>query len=184
MTNFCSGVPTCSFKDMKECVFEQEQTVYRLLKSMLSVISFHLAFQTSFPGNLHLILVLRPTGLSSTAPSPSSSTDLGFRFSQDDFLLKMPVRKSAQISFPRMWKGQSDWRFCSLQVVMLRSVGELLRYIDENHLASDFAAKVEYCQSDWIVLRTVRAANLLLFKIRRRALMAAALVHRPSRPLR
>lgn len=38
---------------------------------------------------------------------------------------------------------------------MLRSVGELLHYIDENHLASDFAAKVEYCQSDWIVLRTV-----------------------------
>ncbi|XP_056911391.1 proto-oncogene DBL isoform X3 [Takifugu flavidus] len=85
--------------------------------------------KTSFPGNLHLILVLRPTGLSSTTPSPSSSTDLGFRFSQDDFLLKMPV-------------------------VMLRSVGELLRYIDENHLASDFTAKVEYCQSDWIVLRT------------------------------
>ncbi|XP_075878479.1 proto-oncogene DBL [Nelusetta ayraudi] len=84
---------------------------------------------TSFPGNLHLILVLRPSGLLSSAPSPSSSTDLGFRFSQDDFLLKMPV-------------------------VMLRSVGDLLRYIDENHLTSDFAAKVEYCQSDWIVLRT------------------------------
>lgn len=44
-----------------------------------------------------------------------------------------------------------------LQVVMLRSVGDLLRYIDENHLTSDFAAKVEYCQSDWIVLRTVSA---------------------------
>lgn len=44
-----------------------------------------------------------------------------------------------------------------LQVVMLRSVGDLLRYIDENHLASDFTAKVEYCQSDWIVLRTVTA---------------------------
>ncbi|XP_041808066.1 proto-oncogene DBL [Chelmon rostratus] len=84
---------------------------------------------TSFPGNLHLVLVLRPTGLLSTTPSPSSSTDLGFRFSQDDFLLKMPV-------------------------VMLRSVSDLLRYIDENHLASDFTAKVEYCQSDWIVLRT------------------------------
>lgn len=40
---------------------------------------------------------------------------------------------------------------------MLRSVGDLLRYIDENHLTSDFAAKVEYCQSDWIVLRTVAA---------------------------
>ncbi|XP_056252692.1 proto-oncogene DBL isoform X1 [Seriola aureovittata] len=84
---------------------------------------------TSFPGNLHLVLVLRPTSLLSSAPSPSSSTDLGFRFSQDDFLLKMPV-------------------------VMLRSVGDLLRYIDENHLTSDFTAKVEYCQSDWIVLRT------------------------------
>ncbi|KAK2882099.1 proto-oncogene DBL isoform X1 [Channa argus] len=84
---------------------------------------------TSFPGNLHLVLVLRPNSLLTSAPSPSSSTDLGFRFSQDDFLLKMPV-------------------------VMLRSVGDLLRYIDENHLTSDFTAKVEYCQSDWIVLRT------------------------------
>ncbi|XP_035998825.1 proto-oncogene DBL isoform X2 [Fundulus heteroclitus] len=84
---------------------------------------------TSFPGNLHLVLVLRPTGLLSSTPSPSSSTDLGFRFSQDDFLLKMPV-------------------------VMLRSVGDLLRYIDENHLASDFTAKVEYCQSDWVLLRS------------------------------
>ncbi|KAF3841045.1 hypothetical protein F7725_006907 [Dissostichus mawsoni] len=80
---------------------------------------------TSFPGNLHLVLVLGPSGLLSSAPSPSSSTDLGFRFSQDDFLLKMPV-------------------------VMLRSVGDLLRYIDEHHLTSDFTAKVEYCQSDWV----------------------------------
>nr|XP_020455454.1 proto-oncogene DBL-like isoform X2 [Monopterus albus] len=84
---------------------------------------------TSFPGNLHLVLVLRPTSLLNSPHSPSSSTDLGFRFSQSDFLLKMPV-------------------------VMLRSVGDLLRYIDENHLTSDFTAKVEYCQSDWIVLRT------------------------------
>ncbi|XP_076017440.1 proto-oncogene DBL [Genypterus blacodes] len=84
---------------------------------------------TSFPGNLHLVLVLRPTSLLNSAPSPSSSTDLGFRFSQDDFLLKMPV-------------------------VMLRSVGDLLRYIDEHHLTSDFTGKVEYCHSDWIVLRT------------------------------
>ncbi|XP_056297015.1 proto-oncogene DBL isoform X2 [Pseudoliparis swirei] len=84
---------------------------------------------TSFPGNLHLVLVLRPTDLFSSAPSPSSSTDLGFRFSQDDFLLKMPL-------------------------LMLQSVGDLLRYIDENHLTTDFTAKVEYCQSDWVVLRT------------------------------
>lgn len=55
------------------------------------IIYLLLSLQTSFPGNLHLILVLRPTGPPSTSPSPSSSTDLGFRFSQDDFLLKMPV---------------------------------------------------------------------------------------------
>lgn len=42
---------------------------------------------------------------------------------------------------------------------MLRSVGDLLRYIDENHLTSDFTAKVEYCQSDWIVLRTVNTSH-------------------------
>ncbi|XP_059208031.1 proto-oncogene DBL [Centropristis striata] len=95
----------------------------------LGVIFISQLQKTSFPGNLHLVLVLRPSGLLSSTPSPSSSTDLGFRFSQDDFLLKMPV-------------------------VMLRSVGDLLRYIDENHLTSDFTAKVEYCQSDWIVLRT------------------------------
>uniref|UniRef100_A0A667YT75 MCF.2 cell line derived transforming sequence n=1 Tax=Myripristis murdjan TaxID=586833 RepID=A0A667YT75_9TELE len=84
---------------------------------------------TSFPGNLHLVLVLRPSSLLSPAPSPTSSTDLGFRFSQDDFMLKMPV-------------------------VMLRSVGDLLRYIDEHHLTSDFTGTVQYCHSDWIVLRT------------------------------
>lgn len=44
---------------------------------------------------------------------------------------------------------------------MLRSVSDLLRYIDENRLTSDFTAKVEYCQSDWIVLRTVRMMSLL-----------------------
>lgn len=76
-----------------------------------------------------MVLVLRPSTLFNSAPSPSSSTDLGFRFSQDDFLLKMPV-------------------------VMLRSVGDLLRYIDENHLTSEFTGKVQYCQSDWIVLRS------------------------------
>lgn len=48
---------------------------------------------------------------------------------------------------------------------MLRSVGDLLRYIDENHLTSDFSAKVEYCQSDWIVLRTVAAHFPVVFAI-------------------
>jgi len=46
----------------------------------------NLVLQMSFPGHLHLVLVLRPkTHLQTTG------TDLGFRFSQDDFALKMPV---------------------------------------------------------------------------------------------
>ncbi|XP_061559509.1 proto-oncogene DBL-like isoform X2 [Phycodurus eques] len=84
---------------------------------------------TSFPGNLHLVLVLRPSGLLSPAPSPSSSTDLGFRFSHDDFLFRMPV-------------------------VMLRSVGDLLRYIDDNRLTSELRGDAERCRGDWIVLRS------------------------------
>ncbi|XP_049324988.1 proto-oncogene DBL isoform X2 [Astyanax mexicanus] len=78
----------------------------------------------SFPGNLHLVLVLRPKSHVHT-----TGTDLGFRFSQDDFTFKMPV-------------------------IMLSSVTDLLRYIDENQLSSEFGGTLECCPSDWIVLRT------------------------------
>ncbi|XP_077388210.1 LOW QUALITY PROTEIN: proto-oncogene DBL [Festucalex cinctus] len=78
----------------------------------------------SFPGNLHLVLVLRPTSF-----FHRTVTDIGFRFSQEDFMLKMPV-------------------------VMLSSVTDLLKYIDENQLTSEFGGTLDYCHSDWIVLRT------------------------------
>ncbi|TDH07495.1 hypothetical protein EPR50_G00106590 [Perca flavescens] len=78
----------------------------------------------SFPGNLHLVLVLRPTSF-----FHRTVTDIGFRFSQEDFMLKMPV-------------------------VMLSSVTDLLHYIDENQLTSEFGGTLDYCHSDWIVLRT------------------------------
>ncbi|XP_077098753.1 proto-oncogene DBL isoform X1 [Siphateles boraxobius] len=78
----------------------------------------------SFPGHLHLVLVLRPkTHLQTTG------TDLGFRFSQDDFALKMPM-------------------------IMLSSLSDLLRFIDENQLSTEFGGNLEQCHSDWIVLRT------------------------------
>uniref|UniRef100_A0A667XRY8 MCF.2 cell line derived transforming sequence n=1 Tax=Myripristis murdjan TaxID=586833 RepID=A0A667XRY8_9TELE len=83
-----------------------------------------LARIASFPGNLHLVLVLRPTSF-----FQRTVTDIGFRFSQEDFMLKMPV-------------------------VMLSSVTDLLRYIDENQLTSEFGGTLDYCHSDWIVLRT------------------------------
>ncbi|TSS60346.1 Guanine nucleotide exchange factor DBS [Bagarius yarrelli] len=79
----------------------------------------------SFPGNLHLVLVLRPTSF-----FQRTFTDLVFRFSQEDFMIKLPV-------------------------VMLSSVTDLLRYIDENQLTSEFGGTLDYCHSDWIFLRTV-----------------------------
>ncbi|XP_072293143.1 proto-oncogene DBL [Eucyclogobius newberryi] len=78
----------------------------------------------SFPGNLHLVLVLRPTSF-----FHRTVTDIGFRFSQEDFMLKMPV-------------------------IMLSSVTDLLHYIEENQLTSEFGGTLDYCHSDWIVLRT------------------------------
>ncbi|KAM9833418.1 proto-oncogene DBL isoform 1-T1 [Syngnathus typhle] len=78
----------------------------------------------SFPGNLHLVLVLRPTSF-----FHRTVTDIGFRFTQEDFMLKMPV-------------------------VMLSSVTDLLKYINENQLTSEFGGTLDYCHSDWIVLRT------------------------------
>lgn len=51
-----------------------------------------LSLQASFPGNLHLVMVLRPTGF-----FQRTFTDIGFRFSQEDFLLKLPVRACGDV---------------------------------------------------------------------------------------
>ncbi|XP_068930266.1 proto-oncogene DBL [Petaurus breviceps papuanus] len=78
----------------------------------------------SFPGNLHLVMVLRPTSF-----IQRTFTDIGFRFSQDDFILKLPV-------------------------VMLSSVSDLLSYIDEKQLTPEFGGTLEYCHSKWVIFRT------------------------------
>ncbi|KAG8553471.1 hypothetical protein GDO81_003424 [Engystomops pustulosus] len=78
----------------------------------------------SFPGNLHLVLVLRPTGF-----FQRTFTDIGFRFSQEDFILKLPV-------------------------VMLSSASDLLKYIDEKQLTTEFGGTLEYRHRDWVVCRT------------------------------
>ncbi|KAM8910409.1 proto-oncogene DBL isoform 2-T2 [Spinachia spinachia] len=96
----------------------------RRLDSWASIKTALARISASFPGNLHLVLVLRPTSF-----FHRTVTDIGFRFSQEDFMLKMPV-------------------------VMLSSVTDLLRYIDENQLTSEFGGTLDYCHSDWIVLRT------------------------------
>ncbi|XP_020827439.1 LOW QUALITY PROTEIN: proto-oncogene DBL [Phascolarctos cinereus] len=78
----------------------------------------------SFPGNLHLVMVLRPTSF-----IQRTFTDIGFRFSQDDFILKLPV-------------------------VMLSSVSDLLSHIDEKQLTPEFGGTLEYCHSEWVIFRT------------------------------
>ncbi|CAI9537384.1 unnamed protein product [Staurois parvus] len=78
----------------------------------------------SFPGNLHLVLVLRPSGF-----FQRTFTDIGFRFSQEDFILKLPV-------------------------VMLSSASDLLKYIDEKQLTPEFGGTLEYRHRDWVVFRT------------------------------
>ncbi|KTG43003.1 hypothetical protein cypCar_00005439 [Cyprinus carpio] len=101
----------------------------------LSLVSLSLSLcLESFPGNLHLVLVLRPTSF-----FQRTVTDLGFRFSPEDFMLKMPV-------------------------VMLSSVTDLLRYIDENQLTSEFGGTLDYCHSDWIVLRTAIESFAVMVK--------------------
>ncbi|XP_016062710.1 PREDICTED: proto-oncogene DBL [Miniopterus natalensis] len=81
------------------------------------------ALGISFPGNLHLVLVLRPTSF-----LQRTFTDIGFRFSQEDFMLKLPV-------------------------VMLSSVSDLLTYIDDKQLTPELGGTLQYCHSEWIIFR-------------------------------
>ncbi|XP_069049824.1 proto-oncogene DBL isoform X2 [Lepisosteus oculatus] len=96
----------------------------RRLDTWMSIKTALARIAASFPGNLHLVLVLRPTSF-----FQRTVTDIGFRFSQEDFMHKMPV-------------------------VMLSSVTDLLHYIDENQLTQDLGGTLEYCHSDWILLRS------------------------------
>ncbi|XP_041493161.1 proto-oncogene DBL-like isoform X1 [Microtus oregoni] len=77
----------------------------------------------SFPGSLHLVLVLRPTSF-----LQRTFTDIGFRFSQEDFMVKLPV-------------------------VMLSSVSDLLTYIDDKQLTPELGGTLQYCHSEWIIFR-------------------------------
>uniref|UniRef100_UPI00398EF8BB proto-oncogene DBL isoform X2 n=1 Tax=Pristiophorus japonicus TaxID=55135 RepID=UPI00398EF8BB len=88
----------------------------------------------SCPGNLQLVLVLRPSGFFQRAIS-----DISFRFNQDDFILKLPV-------------------------VMLSSVTELLKYIDETHLTHEFGGTLDYCHNEWILFRTAIESFAVMVK--------------------
>ncbi|XP_052466010.1 guanine nucleotide exchange factor DBS-like isoform X4 [Carassius gibelio] len=78
----------------------------------------------SFPGNLQLVLVLKPSRLLQRAIA-----DVSMRLHRDDFKLKVPI-------------------------VMLNSLSDLHGYIDRGQLTFDLGGTLDYCHSQWIHHRT------------------------------
>ncbi|XP_029315533.1 guanine nucleotide exchange factor DBS isoform X2 [Cottoperca gobio] len=88
----------------------------------------------SFPGNLQLVLVLRPTTLLQRTLS-----DILFKFNKDEFKMKVPV-------------------------IMLSSITELHSYIDRSQLTLELGGTQEYCHEKWISHRTAIEGFALMVK--------------------
>ncbi|XP_035312818.1 guanine nucleotide exchange factor DBS isoform X1 [Cricetulus griseus] len=93
-----------------------------------------LRIAASFPANLQLVLVLRPTGFFQRTLS-----DIAFKFNRDDFKMKVPV-------------------------MMLSSVPELHGYIDKSQLTEDLGGTLDYCHSRWLCHRTAIESFALMVK--------------------
>ncbi|MBN3306486.1 MCF2L factor, partial [Amia calva] len=78
----------------------------------------------AFPGNLQLVLVLRPSRFIQRAIA-----DIGIKLHRDDFKMKVPI-------------------------IMLNSVSDLHGYIDKAQLTCELGGNLEYCHSQWIHHRT------------------------------
>ncbi|XP_010870254.2 guanine nucleotide exchange factor DBS isoform X4 [Esox lucius] len=78
----------------------------------------------AFPGNLQLVLVLRPSRFIHRAIA-----DIGIKLHRDDFKMKVPI-------------------------VMLNSLSDLHSYIDKGQLTCELGGNLEYCHSQWIHHRT------------------------------
>ncbi|NP_001414337.1 MCF.2 cell line derived transforming sequence [Rattus norvegicus] len=116
--NYLTSIARQSGSDSRfTIILDRRMDTWSSLKISLQKIS------ASFPGNLHLVLVLRPTSF-----LQRTFTDIGFRFSQEDFMLKLPV-------------------------VMLSSVSDLLTYIDDKQLTPELGGTLQYCHSEWIIFR-------------------------------
>ncbi|XP_034741314.1 guanine nucleotide exchange factor DBS isoform X7 [Etheostoma cragini] len=88
----------------------------------------------SFPGNLQLVLILRPTALLQRTLS-----DILFKFNKDEFKMKVPV-------------------------IMLSSITELHSYIDRSQLTQELGGTQEYCHEKWISHRTAIEGFALMVK--------------------
>ncbi|XP_040281137.1 guanine nucleotide exchange factor DBS isoform X7 [Bufo bufo] len=83
-----------------------------------------LRIAASFPGNLQLVIVLRPTTFFQRALS-----DFALKFNKDDFKMKVPI-------------------------IMLNSAAELQNYIDKSQLTEDLGGTLHYCHTNWLLHRT------------------------------
>ncbi|KAM9461722.1 guanine nucleotide exchange factor DBS isoform 1-T1 [Clarias gariepinus] len=78
----------------------------------------------AFPGNLQLVLVLRPSQF-----LQRTIADIGIRLHHNDFKMKVPI-------------------------VMLNSLSDLHRYVDKGQLTCELGGSLQYCHSQWIHHRT------------------------------
>ncbi|XP_031689254.1 guanine nucleotide exchange factor DBS isoform X11 [Oncorhynchus kisutch] len=78
----------------------------------------------AFPGNLQLVLVLRPSRFFQRAIA-----DIGMKLHRDDFKMKVPI-------------------------VMLNSLSDLYGYVDKGQLTCELGGNLDYCHSQWIHRRT------------------------------
>ncbi|KAJ8003825.1 hypothetical protein DPEC_G00152420 [Dallia pectoralis] len=88
----------------------------------------------SFPGNLQLVLVLRPSTFFQRTLS-----EIFFKYNKDEFKMKVPV-------------------------VMLSSITELHAYIDRTQLPQELGGTQDYCHDIWISHRTAIEAFALMVK--------------------
>ncbi|XP_066517251.1 guanine nucleotide exchange factor DBS isoform X2 [Hoplias malabaricus] len=153
-----NGSPIIIFPEFPAFTELQEQEFHNVLTYLTSVPSFSasgvgfilvidrrqdrwasvkgtlLRIAGSFPGNLQLVLVLRPTTLFQRTLS-----DFLFKFSKDEFKMKVPV-------------------------IMLSSVTELHSYIDRTQLPQELGGTQEYCHEKWISHRTAIEGFALMVK--------------------
>ncbi|TSK17918.1 Guanine nucleotide exchange factor DBS [Bagarius yarrelli] len=127
--NYLTSVPSLSASGVGFIlIIDRRQDRWASVKGTL------LRIAGSFPGNLQLVLVLRPAALFQRALS-----DFLFKFSKDEFKMKVPV-------------------------IMLSSVTELHSYIDRSQLTQELGGTQEYCHEKWISHRTAIEGFALMVK--------------------
>nr|XP_046260822.1 guanine nucleotide exchange factor DBS isoform X1 [Scatophagus argus] len=126
---YLTSVPSLSSTDVGFIlVIDRRQDRWAAVKGTL------LRIAGSFPGNLQLVLVLRPTTLLQRTLS-----DILFKFNKDEFKMKVPV-------------------------IMLSSITELHSYIDCSQLTQELGGTQEYCHEKWISHRTAIEGFALMVK--------------------